>query len=329
MLKKLKNKKLLIITVLAVLLLLSMFFMTRGKTVKVSVEEIKRGEIASSISTSGVVKAKTADLGSSLGGRIEEIYAKEGEKVQSGKLLAILESYDQAKNDYDRIKELFGKGFASRQQLENAKTLLESKRIVSPINGVVAKVDLDKGEVASPTVPFITVVNPNDMWIEIQIDEVDIPQISIGQKAKIFSEAYPDEHFMSNVNWVNYKAELKKIAGMVRMDEDDMIFRATVSIPKEARNKFRSDMSLNVDLLTKEKKGVLLAPRTSIMQNKKREMVVFVVKSNKAKETPVEIGIKDSNNVEVLSGLSEGDWIATSNLSELNEGETKVKIQKK
>ncbi len=111
--------------------------------VAVSYVLASKGDISSYISTPGNVSAKVANLGIAMGGRVEKILAKEGDRVLSGQILAILDSYPQAKSDYQSVAQLFSQGLASSQQLDNAKTLMESKRVVSPINGIVTQVSID------------------------------------------------------------------------------------------------------------------------------------------------------------------------------------------
>lgn len=297
-----------------------LFFSTRGKTVKIETDTVKRSKIASYISTPGVITTKVADLGIPLGGRIVKTLAKEGDTVKPGQILALLDAYDQANRDYESTKTLFAKGFASRQQLENAKTIMEGKKIVAPIKGIVTRIGIEEGEIAPPGTPIITVVNLSSPWVEIQIDETDIAEAHIGQSANIISEAFSDQEFKGTLTWINYKTELKKTGGIVRPDEEELVFRAKVSLPEDAIKKIKPGMSVTVDLLIKERQNVLIVPRSSVFQDKKRETSVFLIKNGKAYQTRIEPGIKDPTNVEVLNGLSEKDIIATTNISELQDG---------
>jgi len=327
------SKKLwIIISVLILLITVIIFISTRGKTVKVETYTVQRGSMASYVSTPGVVTTKVADLGINTVGRIVKISAKEGQHVSAGQVLAVLDSYAQAKRDYESTKSLFNQGFASLQQFENSKTMLENRKITSPISGVVAKVNIDEGEIAQPGIPVITVVDVSNLWVEIQIDETDISNAKVGQEAKIYSEAYENHVINGKVSWINYKTELKKTGGVARPDEEDMVFRAKVSIPKNILVNMRPGMSVDVDLLVKEKKNTLIVPRSAIVQNKNREMVAFIITKERrrilrANETKVEVGIKDPSNIEILSGLKEGDLIAVSNLKDLENG-VKVQIEK-
>ncbi|OGC16268.1 hypothetical protein A3J90_00985 [candidate division WOR-1 bacterium RIFOXYC2_FULL_37_10] len=322
-----KGKKLFILVGILVLLCIAyLFFVSRGKTVSVATDFARVGKIASYISTPGTLTAKMAELGSSIGGRVIKLNVKEGDKVASGKILATLDSYEQAKLDYESTQELFEQGFASEQQLQNARTIMENKRIVAPIDGVITQVKVNVGEIVPPGIPVITVINMDELWVEIQIDEADIASANLGQDVNLYSDAYLNQTFVGKITWINYKAELKKTGGIIKPDEENKIFRAKVSLPKEAMDKFKPGMTVNVDMLIKEKENALIIPRSAIAQNKRRETVAYVIKGNKAFEALIDVGMKDPANVEILKGLNEGDEVAASNVLELENG-VKVKIQ--
>src|SRR3989338_2187682 len=154
----LKNKFFLAGLIIVLLFVGFRFVSNMNHRVAVSYVLASKGDISSYISTPGNVSAKVANLGIAMGGRVEKILAKEGDRVLSGQILAILDSYPQAKSDYQSVAQLFSQGLASSQQLDNAKTLMESKRVVSPINGIVTQVSIDEGEIAPPSSPIVTVV---------------------------------------------------------------------------------------------------------------------------------------------------------------------------
>ncbi|MFH2033918.1 MAG: efflux RND transporter periplasmic adaptor subunit, partial [Candidatus Margulisiibacteriota bacterium] len=287
------KKKKWILWVLVALIIIALgafFYMRSGASVKVNVHTVGKGTITATINTSGVVDAKIAELGSGLGGKVQWIGVKEGQTVSPNQLLAKIESYDTASKDYERTKALFDKGYATAQQLENARSMLDNKRIVSPIRGVVTRSTLDPGEVATPGVPFLTVVDLSALWIEIQIDEVDIKEASLGQKAIIISDAYVDQEFPGQIEWINYKAEIKKVAGMIRPDEEDKIFRARVSFSDGVQEKFKPGMSVNVDLVVKEKPDALVVPRESVLTIDGKNYV-YVISNGRAKQREVQLGL--------------------------------------
>jgi len=203
---------------------------------------------------------------------------------------------------------------------------MENKRIVAPIDGVITQVKVNVGEIVPPGIPVITVINMDELWVEIQIDEADIASANLGQDVNLYSDAYLNQTFVGKITWINYKAELKKTGGIIKPDEENKIFRAKVSLPKEAMDKFKPGMTVNVDMLIKEKENALIIPRSAIAQNKRRETVAYVIKGNKAFEALIDVGMKDPANVEILKGLNEGDEVAASNVLELENG-VKVKIQ--
>jgi RND family efflux transporter MFP subunit len=324
----LKNKKWLIgIVVVLIIIVLLVFLRLRGGSEEVKVAEVKKGNILSTISASGLVRANSVELGSArMAGRVEWVGVEEGDRVRRKQVLVKLDGYDQAKKEYNRLYKLHAQGFVSDLELERAKTAVDNAKIVAPFAGIVAEKSVTPGEAISPGVPVITVVDIDNPWVEIQVDEVDIAIARVGQKVRFTTDAFPDKEFFGKIVWINKKAELKKVGGRVRMDEEDLVFRGKVRF-LDGKKMLRPGMSVYAEIITGEKKGVLVVPREAVtLRTGKR--VVFVVNKDRSWEKIVELGIKDAEKVEISKGLSLGEKVAISNLDKLKDKE-RVKIVSK
>ena len=320
-----KNKKFIIGTIVLLLAIaVFVFFRLRGGGIEIKVAEVGRGNILSTLSASGLVRANSVKLGSArMAGRVEWIGVEEGDRVHKGQVLVKLDGFDQADKEYKRLKKLHAKGFVSDLELERAKTAVDNARVVAPFSGIVAEKTIIPGEAVSPGMPVMTVVDIDNPWVEIQVDEVDIAVAKVGQRVRFTTDAFQDQEFFGLITWINKKAELKKVGGRVRLDEEDLVFRGKVKF-ENGREALLTGMSVYVEIITGEKKNVLVVPREAITLRQGKR-VTFLIKNERAWQNEVELGIKDAEKVEILKGLSSGEKIAISNLDKLKDKE-RVKV---
>ncbi|MFA6549404.1 MAG: efflux RND transporter periplasmic adaptor subunit, partial [Candidatus Margulisiibacteriota bacterium] len=151
----------------------------------------QQGYIEAMVTASGQVDAPVYDLGSKTGGKIMQLYVKEGDRVWGGEDLA----------EFD-----------------------DTTRIVAPAGGVVAKINNDKGETVVPGSPAIVVVNYSKSWVNAQIDEIDIGNVRLGDKVKITCDVYPDKIYEGEIYWIAPLAELRKVGGRIKVDEESYVF---------------------------------------------------------------------------------------------------------
>ena len=321
----LKNKKLWIgVAIVLVIIAAFVIIRARGAGVEIKIGKVERGNILSTISASGLVRANSVKLGSArMAGRVDWVGVEEGDHVRKGQVLVKLDGYDQANKEYSRLKKLHAKGFVSDLELERAKTAVDNAGVVSPISGLVTEKAAIPGEAVSPGVAVMIVVDIDNPWVEIQVDEVDIAVAKVGQRVRFTTDAFQDQEFFGRITWINKKAELKKVGGRVRLDEEDLVFRGKVKF-EDGQKVLRPGMSVYAEIITGEKKNVLVVPREAITLRQGKR-VAYVIKSNKALQKEVELGIKDAEKVEILKGLSLGEKVAISNLDKLKDKES-VKV---
>ncbi len=301
-----KNKNI-IFFVLGVFALGVFVFLFFNKSIPVVVCEAKISKIVPTVSAYGEVKSRFADLSSKSPLMIKSIKVKEGDFVKKGQVLVEFENFETSKNDYETAKELYEKGLLSWAQFEQAKIALDNSTIISPFDGIVAYISNKVGETTIIGSPVIKVVDPNSTYVELQIDESDIADVKAGQKAIVFSDAFPNKEFYGKIEKVSKVAELRKVADRVKIDEEDKVFRAQVKLDK-FYPELKIGMSVNADIILQTKENVLVVPRESIF-SKDGKAFVYLVKNNRAKETEVVLGLNDINNMEVLKGLNVGDIV--------------------
>ena len=270
---------------------LSISWWNRG-VVSIKTAVVTSGSIEEVISASGVVDAPVYDLGPKMGGKIITINVKEGDRVFGGETLA----------EFD-----------------------DTTRLVAPAGGVVAKINYDAGETVIAGTPAIIVVNYAKSWINAQIDEIDIANVKIGNKVRITSDVYPDKVFEGELYWVAPLAELRKVGGRIKIDEESYVFPCKIKLTSK-HNELKVNMSVNAEIITREKSNVLLVPREALV-SKDDQFTVFKIKNGRANQILVKIGIRSYTSAEVLSGLASNEIVAINNGSKLKD-KGRIKIEK-
>jgi len=282
-----------IIGVLAVLLAGYIFIKWWNRdVVSIKTAAIMKGEIESVISASGIVEAPVYELGSKFGNKVAKLMVKEGERVRS----------DETLLEFD-----------------------DTSRIVAPAGGIVAKINYLEGETVVPGSTAIVIVNYEKSWVEAQIDEIDIADVKIGDRVKVTSDVYPDKIFEGEIYWIAPLAELRRVGGRIKIDEESYVFPCKIKF-LGGHSQLKVNMSVNVDIVTKKKGGVLLVPREALV-SKDDATTVFAVRKNRVYQTKIDIGIRSYSSVEAISGLSEGDLVAVTNVSKLKD-RGRIKIER-
>ena len=233
---------------------------------------------------------------------------------------------------------------------------LAKTTILAPMDGTVTKLRSEVGErvVGSSMMAgteIMTIANLEAMEARIDIGEVDIVLIQIGQKARIEADSFRDRKFNGVVTEI---ANAAKTAGLGTQQEATKFEVKVRLLEKET---FRPGMSVTVDVETRYRTNVLTAPiqsvttrlpksqteaqkkpkdnsaeskeeteameqlaerkRLSDRANKPSE-VVFVAENGKAKMLKVKRGISDNDYHEIIEGLKEGQEIVTGGYKAIN-----------
>ncbi|HHW01829.1 MAG TPA: HlyD family secretion protein [Thermoanaerobacterales bacterium] len=91
--------------------------------------------------------------------------------------------------------------------LDEVRAYLKDTKITSPIRGTITELSADEGELVSTGMSIATVTDMNDMWVEVQVKEIDLSKISLGQEVKVKIPAYPEEIFSGKVTRINQKPD--------------------------------------------------------------------------------------------------------------------------
>ncbi len=187
-----------------------------------------------------------------------------------------------------------------------AQLRFEESQIVSPIAGKVATVFISPGEQAVPGSPAIIIVNEGAFHITVNVDEIDIDQIAVGQPVEITLDAISDVVVAGSIADI---APTPQTAGGV------ITYLVTINITDVGDLNLRPGMSANASVVVSEVNDVLIIPNWAISLDRETGDTYVNVQrgENSFEEVKVVIGLRNDLYSEVLSGLTEGDVVVVTN----------------
>jgi len=337
------------VVVFVIFLLISGFFFYRGRasTKKLfKTESVKKGEIAVKISSAGEIKAeRDIYLKFQSSGLLSWVGVKKGDSVKKGQAIASLDKrqleqalkkeandylskrwdFEQTQDDYKETKERKLVTDAIRRILDKAQYDLENSvidyeladlavklaTIYSPFEGIVVELDEPYAGVnITPATARFRIVDPSNLYFEARIDEADISKVKIGDKVNIYLDAYPNEVFEGTISKIDFESTKTSGGGTA--------YNAWISFAKLLPT-FRLGMNGEAEIIKEGAKEAFLAPLSAIFERDKKTYL-WKLEDKKAKKIEVTTGLSDDNYVQILSGITEGDIIITSNINLLKEG---------
>jgi len=396
---KRRKKAIIISTVIIFIAIIVIFNLQsqREKSIRVTVEKVKKDNLTSKISASGEVKPKkNVNISANVSGRIVKIGVEEGQRVKKDDFLLKLDStqyeamanHDRAlissqraeliraeatlKKDesfYQRQKKLFEENLISEEQLEAAEAQHDiskaqhrailyqieqgqaslqstldtlSKTVYnSPIDGIITSLRVEEGEVAiigtmnNPGTVLMTIADLSVMEVEVEVDETDVIGVELGHRAEVRVDALPDQTLEGKITEIGSSA-----LQQTTVSQESKDFKVVITL-ENPPNSLKPGLSASADIITAEKKDVLAVPISALVLREKekkekegddeQEEGVYVVENSRAKFYPVKKGIMGEMNIEITSGLEEGQEIVVGPYSALRQlkDDTLIKPEEK
>lgn len=269
---------------------------------------VERGDLSTRVSVSGYLEPLQEKRHQpEQGGEIEEIKVEPGDEVEEGELLYRLDDRDQyldyiqAENAYQQALIDGSEREIEEQEvrLELAEKRLEDRKIHSRLDGTVADFDMEEGDRITAESPGIVVRDLSGYKVDIDLDEIDAPLVETGMESVVEIDALPDNQYSGEVSSVDL--------GTSR-DNGVVVVPAEISI-EENDERFRTGYSADVEIIIDAREDVLLVPSTAIYEHEGEEFAVRVDEEDEAEPVSVSTGMSDDIDVEIISGLEEGERI--------------------
>lgn len=191
----------------------------------------------------------------------------------------------------------------AQASLENAwiNYQLSSPTITAPSAGIIKNITIAPGLIiTSQTSPYRVAVIQKEAkpLISVNLTEIDVTKVKIGQKATITIDSLPDKTFTGKVVTVDH---------IGTTSNNVVSYPALIQLDTES-SEIIPNMAANASIIIETKNNVLLIPSTAI-QTQGGQPFVKVLKNGKEQQIPVEVGIQNETQTEIVSGLSEGDEV--------------------
>ncbi len=186
---------------------------------------------------------------------------------------------------------------------------LQNTQIVAPFSGEIVRKNVDNGALLSSSTPLVTLVHMDTLKVLANVLEKDIALLKPGMKAKIFTEAYPEEPFEGTIVRMNKALDLAT-----------RTLQTEINIPNPGRL-LKPGMFARIEVVLKEKPNALAVPREAVLEGGGKEFV-FVVEGDQAFRKPIVTGIEQDQLIEVVEGLKDGDKIVVKGQGSLRDRST-------
>jgi len=291
--------------------------------------EVMRDDLTISISGSGNIGVShEASLAFGSGGKVDKIHVEEGDKVSTGDVLAKLDTgalalalaqakvvmeqveynLNQLKDvlhaSSDRVKIAESEVEAARLAVSQAQRQLDEATITAPFDGLVAAMYAKEGDIIPPPTMapkvIIYLFDPSSMELKAEVDEIDIPDVELGQNAIITVDALPDEQLEGVVTLVSSLPIVE--AGLV-------LYEVKIGFDVPEGLEVKVGMSATADIVVQQAESALLVPARAVESDSQGNPMVWVKLDEQIEERPVVTGISDGLQTEILDGLDEGEMV--------------------
>jgi HlyD family secretion protein len=289
---------------------------------------------------------------------------------------------DKARRDLDRSTQLAGRGVVTQTELLDVRSamdrslaafqmsqseLVESQSMLTsaqqdldytairaPMDGVVAGLDVEVGEVVIagttnlPGTVLMTIGDPSRMRVRADVDETDVPAVKVGQPTRIYLQADPTAPVPGVVELVAPKG---------KKTDEVVSFETLIEVTNSVSTPLRPGMTATIEIEVRRAEDALGVPVQAVVHRRRKDLpdtkavrdwamthagspgekaveaearyikIVFVDENGVARARPVETGLSDEARAEIMGGLDAGDRVIVGPfraLDELKDGDPVV-----
>jgi RND family efflux transporter MFP subunit len=284
--------------------------------------------------------SKQADISATTPGKITSLRIDLGSVVSAGQVVGAIdtrqqqlgmkdaqEAFTKAQQDYQRNKELYEGNAGTAQSVKDAAHALESARvrvqqagqqvgegaIKSPISGIVTVKNGETGEYANPGTVLATVVDIYNLKAVVFVSEKDVYRLKLNQPATITADVVPGRSLTGKVSFIS------------PVGDENHNYRVELSVNNKAAE-LKAGTYIRVAFDLGNNFSALQIPKIALVEGTKNPYV-YIVKDDQAFVRKITAGREVGENIEVVSGLKEGDELVTSGQINLVEGSRIIRIK--
>ena len=280
-----------------------------------------------------------------MGGVLKKVNVTKGQRVKKGELLASIDDGGMsqtlaqmqvqvalAKTTFERQERLWNQNIGSEIQYLQAKTAYEGQlkavnsmqqqvakaSIKAPFSGTIDDIITEKGNVVAPGLtPILRIVSLDNMYVKADVPETYITSIVEGKQVEVFFPVL-GEAFVATINQTgNF------------INPNNRTFKAEINVANQKKN-IKPNLTARLKINDYTNNAAFVIPQSIISENAMGEQYIYILKQKNqdkavASRVIIETGKKQGNNIEVLSGLKEGDQVVEEGARSVKDGQS-VKI---
>ncbi|MBF0170497.1 MAG: efflux RND transporter periplasmic adaptor subunit [Nitrospinae bacterium] len=283
---------------------------------KPSAEVTVTAEVAGKVAALGFEKGATVKKGAPLVRLDDRAMAAETAQARAARDMAALEldklsALAKVEGDVSPF-ELDNRRLTLAQaqaRLDGAEATLARYRIGAPLAGIAVSRPLEVGAIASPGVELTRIVATDPMKLSVGVPETAVADFSVGKKATVVFDAFPDERYEGAVVFLSPE-----------VDPRARVFACELSLPNPA-GRLRPEMSAKATFVRKEIPDALLIPQTAVLELPEAHAVFVVDDKGIARQKLVTVADHTGEEALVDSGLSPGDRLVVTGHRSLLDGD--------
>jgi len=310
------------------------FSQRKVEKIPVAIETVKKGCLSENVVATGILEASDVlNLVSETQGKIIKIYKEKGDRVSAGDIIAKVDdevisanvltaeaNYAQFEKDVERLTRLSEENAVTKRDLEqatiglkkakadliNAKKALGNTSIKAPIPGYINNDFITVGQLLGGGSPVCEIVNNSKLKLNIKVSEREVYKIRTGQSVTVSLTVFPDKKFNGTITSIAEKADAV------------MKFNVEITLDNDVNAHLKSGLYAEVVLPVKNEEELIVSKAGIV--GSMESPIVYVAQNGKAIKRELIIGQSNNKQVEVLSGLSDGEQVIISGQLNLKDG---------
>lgn len=190
----------------------------------------------------------------------------------------------------------------AKAAVNGAQAQLAKTVIRAPISGIITRQDARMGAIASPNMPLVSMISNAAFQIEASVSEAEVAKIHAGNDVSVTLDAYGGGD--------SFPATVASIDPSATVNQGVSSYRVVIQF-KEKDDRIRTGMTGNAQIITAQKQSVLAVPWSSVITRSGMSFVIVKNPDKTTNERQIQTGIRSGDMVEVISGLSEGELVAS------------------
>jgi HlyD family secretion protein len=188
-----------------------------------------------------------------------------------------------------------------------ARANLDKCVMLAPFDGVVLEITTEVGEWISPSPPgvlippVIDVVAPESLYVSAPLDEADVARVRLGQPVRITFDAFRGRSFPGKLTYLSSFVE-------TRQEQNRTLTVEAVFDSQELPPNLLPGLSADLEVILDAREDALRISSSALLEGER----VLLVRGKKLVEVPVQVGLRNWEYAEVLSGLNAGDPVVVS-----------------